>query len=87
MKSARIKSFSGPYYPAFGLNTETYYVNLRIQSEWRDMQTRKTPNTDTFYVALRMTAFVFNNNVVQKLIGLRITSEPFFVYVNFSRRT
>ena len=51
------------------------------------MQTRKTPNTDTFYVALRMTAFVFNNNVVQKLIGLNITSEPFFVNVNFSRRT
>ena len=87
MKSARIKSFSGPYFPAFGLNTETYYVNIRIQSEWRYMQTRKTPNTDTFYVALRMTAFVFNNNVVQKLIGLNITSVSFFVNVNFSRRT
>ena len=25
--------FSGPYFPAFGLNTEIYGVNLRIQSE------------------------------------------------------
>ena len=32
MKSVRIRSLSGPYFPAFGLNTEIYSVNLRIQS-------------------------------------------------------
>ena len=26
MKSVRIRSFSGPYFPAFGLNTERYGV-------------------------------------------------------------
>ena len=26
--------FSGPYFPVFGLNTEIYGVNLRIQSEY-----------------------------------------------------
>ena len=31
---------SGPYFPVFGLNTEIYSVNLRIQSEYRKMQTR-----------------------------------------------
>ena len=31
-KSVRIRSFSGPYFPALGLNTEIYVVNLRIQS-------------------------------------------------------
>ena len=31
---------SGPYFPAFGLNTEIYSVNLRIQSEYRKIGTR-----------------------------------------------
>ena len=31
---------SGPYFPVFGLNTETDEVNLRIQSEHRKMQNR-----------------------------------------------
>ena len=39
LKGVRIRSFSGPYFPAFGLNTERYRV-------WK-IQTRKTPNTDT----------------------------------------
>ena len=38
MKSIRIRSFSGPYFPAFGLN---------IQSTCEKIRTRKTPNTDT----------------------------------------
>ena len=39
------RSFSGPYFPAFGLNTE---ISLRIMSECGKIQTGKTPNTDTF---------------------------------------
>ena len=34
MKSVRIRSFSGPYFPAVGLNMDKYGVSLRIQSEW-----------------------------------------------------
>ena len=30
----------GPYFPAFGLNTEIYRVNLRVESECREIQTR-----------------------------------------------
>ena len=48
VKSVRIRSFSGPYFPAFGLNTERYGVSLRIQSKCRKIRTRKTPNADTF---------------------------------------
>ena len=48
MKSVRIQSFSDPYFPAFGLNMEKYGVFLRIQSECEKIQTRKTPNADTF---------------------------------------
>ena len=46
-----IQCFSGWYFPAFGLNTETYRVNLRIESKWGKIWTRKTLNTDTFYAA------------------------------------
>ena len=31
---------SGPYLPAFGLNTEIYGVNLRIQSEHGKIRTK-----------------------------------------------
>ena len=33
--------FSGPYFPTFGLNTERYFVSLRIQCEWGKIRTRK----------------------------------------------
>ena len=33
--------FSGPYFPAFGLNTERYFVSLHIQSECGKIRTRK----------------------------------------------
>ena len=35
VKSVHIRSYSGPYFPAFGLNMERYGVSLRILSEWR----------------------------------------------------
>ena len=45
-----IRSFSGPYFPAFGLNMERYMgVSLRTQSECEEIRTRKTPNTDTLH--------------------------------------
>ena len=33
--------FSGPYFPSFGLDTEIYGVNLRIQSKYKKIRTRK----------------------------------------------
>ena len=41
VKSVQIRSFSGPYFPVFGLNTEIYSVNLCIQSKYRKIRTRK----------------------------------------------
>ena len=41
VKIVRIQSFSGSHFPAFGVNTEFYSVNLRIQSECRKMRTKK----------------------------------------------
>ena len=48
-KSAGIRSYSGPHFPAFGLNMERHSVSLRIQSKCGKMQTRIISNTDTFY--------------------------------------
>ena len=65
-KSVRIRSFSGPYFPAFGLNTERYGVSVRIQSECGKIRTRKTPNTDTFYAVI-----LFSNTMMRLSRGGR----------------
>ena len=52
VKSVGIRSYPGPYFTIFGLNTERYGVYLRIQSECGKMQTRITPNADTFDAVL-----------------------------------
>ena len=44
VKSVRIRNYSGPYFPAFGLNTERY-----TQSECGKTRIRITPNKDTLY--------------------------------------
>ena len=49
VKSVCIRSYSGLYFPAFGLNTERYRVSLCIYSECEEIQTRITPNTDIFH--------------------------------------
>ena len=60
VESVRIWSFSGLYFPAVWLNAQRYFVSLRTQSEYGKMRTRKTPNTDTFYVILTTTVCIFN---------------------------
>ena len=48
VKSVRTRSYSGPHFPAFGLNTERYSLSIRTLSECGKIWTRITPNTDTF---------------------------------------
>ena len=52
VKSSRIRNFSGPYFPVFGLHTERYRVSLRIQSECGKIRSRNTLNIDTFHAGL-----------------------------------
>ena len=52
LRSVRFRSYSGPYFLAFGLNTERYGVSLRIHSECGKLRTRTTSNTDTFHALL-----------------------------------
>ena len=60
VKSVRIRSYSGPYFPAFVLNTEIYGISLRIQSECGKILSRITPNTSTFYAVFSF-CFLPNN--------------------------
>ena len=48
VKSVRIRSYSGPYFPAFGLNTERYGVKMR---------NKIISKTDTFHVVLLLFFF------------------------------
>ena len=73
MKSVRIRSFSSPHFPAFGLNLEGFEVSLRIQSDDGKIRTRKTPNTDTFHA-------VFLSSWKYQKVSVR---EEIFVFQNF----
>ena len=44
--------FSGPYFPAFGLNREMYRVNLRVQLNAGKYGPKKTPYLDTFQAVM-----------------------------------
>lgn len=54
VKSVHIRSFSGLHFHACGLNTEIYSVNLRIQAECGNMQSRKIPNRDWRLTMIRI---------------------------------
>ena len=49
VKRVRTRSFSGPYFRAFGMNTERYSPYVRIESESGKIWTRKSPDTVTFH--------------------------------------
>ena len=55
VNSVHIRSYSGPHFLAFGLNTERYFASLHIQSKCRKMRTRITLNTDTFHAVKVLT--------------------------------
>ena len=59
VKSVRIRSYSCPHFPAFGLSTERYAVSLHIQSECGKMRTRITPNTYTFHAVKNTERLLF----------------------------
>ena len=69
VKSVRIRRYSGPYFSAFGLNTERYGLSLRIQSKCRKMGTRITPNMDFFYAVLVKVLTIFQLKVRLKNTG------------------
>ena len=73
LKSVRIRSYSGSYFPAFGLNTERFRRSLRIESECGKMRTRITPNMDTFH---SVTFFIVGHILAAFYYGYLITQIP-----------
>ena len=59
-KSVRIRSFSGQYFPALGLNRDRYGVYLRILSKYGKIRTKITPNMGTFYTVYCIALFCSN---------------------------
>ena len=57
-KVSKYGVISGPYFLAFGLNTERYFVSVRIQSECRKIRTR---NNSVFGRFSRSGLFKDNN--------------------------
>ena len=54
-ESVHIRSYSGPHFSIFGLNTERYSASHRVQSESGKMRTRIPPKTDTSYAVWHLT--------------------------------
>ena len=75
VKSIRIWSFSGPYFPTFGLNTERYWTYLRIQSECRKIRTRKIPNMDTFQTVYALRSSLSRGFVKSNITQLNVILE------------
>ena len=65
VKSVCIRSFSDPYFPAFGLNMERYSVCEKIR-------TRKTPNTDTFHEMLLSTSLHESNRSLSNIMLFQV---------------
>ena len=79
-KNVRIRSYSGPHFPAFGLNTESYSVSLRIHSECGKMTTRITPNTDTFHAMVMMIIFLL---LTENSINYNMNLQNFTHHLNY----
>ena len=58
VKTVHIWRYSGPHFPAFGLNSERQEVSLRIRSECGKIWTRITPNTETLQADDRNPAWI-----------------------------
>ena len=65
VKSIRIRSFYGPYFPTFRLNKERYSVCGK-------MRTRETPNTDTFHVLPKTQHLLFGDGFCCLTISFRL---------------
>ena len=76
-KVSKYEVFPGPYFPVFGLNTEVYSVNLRIQYENRKYGPEKTPYLDTFHIV---------PHLLSKLTNPKTSSESYWFILNVKQR-
>ena len=72
--------FSGPYFPAFGLNKERYEVSLRIQSKCRKIRTKRN---SVFEHISRSESFRVSKVSIRKAESLRLCYHYSFRYGSF----
>ena len=81
--SVPIRSYSGQYFPAFGLKTKSHRVSLRIQSKCEKIRTRINLNTNTFQT---VKAFVLDNFAdFQKTCSVSLLFLSFSSFLLFSK--
>ena len=67
VKSVRSRSFSGPYFPAFGLNSEIYPYSVRVQENTNFYAVIKSfKNTQQFENKLQNLAVLYTCAVYQR---------------------
>ena len=76
VKSVRIRSYSGPHFPTFGLNTERYSISLCIQSKCGKMRTKITANTENFYVVIAI--YYYLERINEKVLKLHMKNFSYF---------
>ena len=69
-KESKYGIVSGSYFPEFGLNTQIYGENLRIQSEYRKIRTRNSPYLDTFHAVQGITMGKCKTKSIQADVGM-----------------
>ena len=67
MKGLRIRNFSGPHFPALGLNAESDRVSFRTQPECRKIRTTNAQNMGTFHT-VKLTKLFFYHIVIANII-------------------
>ena len=81
VKSVHILNFSSLCFPGFGLNTEIYSVNIRIQYKCYKVWTRKMLNTDTIYSMTNQIGFA---HLTHNLLSLSLFLLCLSVELKFS---
>ena len=75
--------FAGPYFPVFGLNTDIYGANPRIQSEYRKMLTGKNSAFGHFTQWYLLTDSVFELTSPHKIHSIFKYKRSFLFFIIF----
>ena len=77
MKSVYIRSFSGPYFPAFELNSDTQSVKPRIKSEWKNTDQENSIHKDSLRKIPKFRLIYGCGNFVEFRL-IRLQTVPFY---------
>ena len=84
VKSVFIRGYSGPDFPAFGLNAERYSISFRIHFKCGKMRTKIIPSTDTFYAVIHLYIFIFSYTCIYIYIYANNINICIHIYLSIS---